>query len=252
MSSFKNLEKRDGHSSTADHAPGDTCRVQLSVETGITEDPTIEALYSTRGEVLASSLFFIADGAGPAFVEPGIGATEDVRPPQKTPEEKGRIGEVMLGKWFDAERLGFVSICQSKESFSSLFAGAVKRPDFFLLLEGIGLLAIDAKNKKLAGDRFTLNLKRELRSAIAFERLFRMPLWYAFRDCDIPDSPWYWISALKAVEVGLKNERKDNGEEFLAIRLCAFEKVESARDLSKLYTQRSRAFHNLAGLPLNA
>ncbi|MEO7578248.1 MAG: hypothetical protein ABIT83_11625 [Massilia sp.] len=160
---------------------------------------------------------------------------------------KGRLGEQKLNDWFKAQQLSYVAICQDLASFAPLFRDSVKRPDFLMLIDGIGLIAIDAKNKTLsAHNEFTLTVSTELARAIAFERLFRMPLWYAFRNCEREDSPWYWINSLKVIEVGVK---RLNGQEveFLAIKLDEFECIASAADLAKLYTHRPASYRHLAG-----
>lgn len=150
---------------------------------------------------------------------------------------KGKQGENALNNWFKSQGIGYVAICQAVDTFAPIFANGVKRPDFIMLLEGVGLVAIDAKNKTSSSGGFTLELTREIKRAIAFERLFRMPLWYAFCDCEAGMTQWYWISALKAVEVGDK-KTSSAGDEFLAIDLCHFEEISEAAHLAKLYTHR--------------
>lgn len=67
------------------------------------------------------------------------------------------------------------------------------------ILLGSGLIAIDAKNQKFYEDRqiYTLNYDKELRRALMFESLFRIPLWYAYYDES--ENWWYWINALKTL-----------------------------------------------------
>lgn len=161
--------------------------------------------------------------------------------PARTTLDKGIEGERALNAWFADNALPYVGICQAPATFSPIFKGNVKRPDFLLLIEGIGLLAVDAKNHKCSKG-FTLELETELKKAVAFERLFRMPLWYAFSDCDDGMEGWYWISALKAVEAGLKRTSTSKGQDFLFIALEHFEHIVVAEDLAKLYTHRSAGY----------
>lgn len=154
-------------------------------------------------------------------------------------KEQGKIGEDALNKWLSYSGLPYVSICQSPETFSQLFSGNTKRPDFFLLIQSIGLIAIDAKNQKFYEDRqnYTLNYDKELRRALMFESLFRIPLWYAYYDES--ENQWYWISALKALEKGdLRQQNGDKAESFLAIKREHFVSIKTADELSKLYTHR--------------
>ncbi|WUR15160.1 hypothetical protein E7V67_008660 [[Empedobacter] haloabium] len=167
--------------------------------------------------------------------------------PERNGIDKGAEGERQLNDWFSRHLLPYVAICQAPGSFAPLFRGAVKRPDFLMLVEGVGLLAIDAKNKKCSHG-FTLELETELKKAVAFERLFRLPLWYAFSDCDAGMDGWYWISALKAVEVGMTRTATDSKLAFLAIELKHFEHIRVPADLAKLYTHRAGGYERLRDL----
>ena len=82
----------------------------------------------------------------------------------------------------------------------------------------------------------SLPYEKELRRALTFERLFRLPVWYAYKGK--MDGTWYWISALKAIEVGKLREHKESKVPFLSIRLEEFELVSSNADFGKLYTHR--------------
>jgi hypothetical protein len=153
-------------------------------------------------------------------------------------EEKGKIGEFDLNVWFQKYGLSYLHLNQSKETFASLFAGNLKRPDFLVLFESIGLLAVDAKNYTLSGGVYTLELENEVRRVITFERLFRIPVWYAYRREKDGEITWYWISALKAIEVGEVRKNESKGIEFLAIKLEHFVEIRTNEDLGKLFTMR--------------
>ena len=153
--------------------------------------------------------------------------------------EKGKEGEDAMNDWLKANGLSFVAVCQEPTTFAPLFTYDLKRPDFLLLLESVGLIAIDAKNyKQSEGGGYTLKLETELRRAVAFERLFRIPIWYAYFSKENEKIVWYWISALKAIEVGQSQTNGTTYEDFLTIKIDHFEKIESNADLGKLYTQR--------------
>ncbi|MHC1480347.1 hypothetical protein ACYJW8_08860 [Frateuria aurantia] len=159
--------------------------------------------------------------------------------------ELGREGEQALANWFSRNGLSYLSICQSPETFAHLFAGTVKRPDFFLLFDSLGLVAVDAKNISLYKEQyFALPLEDEVRRAVAFERIFRMPLWYALytQEC------WYWISALKAIEVGKHLKNSATGQVFLSISKDDFVPISAGCDLGNLYGQRMPEYGNTAGI----
>lgn len=86
-----------------------------------------------------------------------------------------------------------------------------------------------------SGDVFTLEYEAELRQSITFERLFRIPVWYAYCDEKYFGQKWYWISALKAFEVGDLRENSNTKKSFLAIRKEHFEHIGCADDFAKLY-----------------
>lgn len=149
---------------------------------------------------------------------------------------KGNRGEERLNAWFSNQGMSYVYVNQSPKYFASLFQGEVKRPDFLLLMESIGILAVDAKNCRLSKyGNYTLS-HEELRKAANFERLFRMPVWYVFRHSDEAGERWLWISLLKALEVGV-----DRGD-FRAIEVEDFAEIETNDDLGRLYTQRLPGF----------
>ena len=156
-------------------------------------------------------------------------------PTIKDLQQKQEIGERDLEAWLKKNGFSYIYVRQNKETFAPLFQGNLKRPDFLVLLESVGLIAVDAKNRAQSRGEYTLPYEKELRRAMTFERLFRIPIWYAYRGekSDI----WYWISALKAVAVGEVRD-DENGEQFLAIKLDQFERIESNSDFGKLYTHR--------------
>jgi len=152
--------------------------------------------------------------------------------------EKGTDGEVRLNNWLRENGITYFQIKQDIQSFMHSFAQVMKRPDFFVLVEGLSMLAVDAKNYSLSNGYFTLN-KIELEKAIAFEIITKMPFWFAYLHQSDSGSTWYWISALKALYAGIMRVNKTTGEEFLVISVSEFIAIRNQSDISKLYTQRS-------------
>jgi len=149
--------------------------------------------------------------------------------------EKGDQGETELQAWFDRYGFAYVRIRQDDITFSRLFKqNEVKRPDFLVLVDSIGMIAVDAKFKKLSrSGNQTLSFEAEVRKAILFERIFRLPVWYAYRGPDA--ETWYWISALKAFEVGVKYSKE---KDYLEIATKEFACLRTGADFAQLYTQR--------------
>ncbi|HAL23288.1 MAG TPA: hypothetical protein DCP40_11260 [Stenotrophomonas sp.] len=160
----------------------------------------------------------------------------------------GLEGEAALAAWFAREGLPYVAICQQPETFSSLFTGSVKRPDFLLLFDALGMIGVDAKNTSPSEWKgrlfYTLSLDDELRRAIAFERVFRMPVWYAIKGED----EWLWISALKAVEAGRTLQNSDTKANFVSIGKQHFVHVRTGDDLAGLYSQRVPGYKRVAAI----
>lgn len=153
--------------------------------------------------------------------------------------QKGYEGELALNAWLKSNCLSYLHVDQSLETFATLFNGSLKRPDFLVLLESIGMIAVDAKNKQLwENEYFSLGFESEFQKALSFERIFRIPLWYAYLCQKDGREVWYWISALKAMEVGKFRTNSQSGEQFLVLHLNNFEEISSAMDLGKLYTHR--------------
>lgn len=179
----------------------------------------------------------IDDVAGPDVPAPEA-VDQDAR---RRRLERGREGEEALSDWFSSNGLAYISICQNPEVFSRVFQGSIKRPDFLLLFDSLGLIAIDAKNVSPYHDRYSLPLEEELHRAITFERVFRIPLWYAIKG---PDR-WYWISALKAIEVGRHHVNRKTSKRFISIHVSEFIDIQDGDDMSKLYGQRMPSYRNI-------
>jgi hypothetical protein len=162
-------------------------------------------------------------------------------------KEKGIQGELALKQWFDSNDLSYVYIDQSTDYFSTMFQSNVKRPDFLLLLDSIGILAIDVKNYTFSGGVFTLGMTDEFQKAITFERIFRLPLWYVYKK----DEEWFWISALKAIEVGTIRKNSSTNKDFLAIPIKHFEKIVTGEDMGSLYTHRLPKIDKISTIPVN-
>jgi hypothetical protein len=160
------------------------------------------------------------------------------KPPAPTREEleaKGRAGENAMQIWLNTAGLGYLYINQSIDTFATMFSGTTKRPDFLVLLDSIGIIAVDVKNHKLSDNCYALPLQDELEKVLTFERLFRIPVWYAYLG---NEEKWHWISALKAIEVGMKRQNEETKKEYIKIPLTEFVIISKNDDLGKLYTQR--------------
>jgi hypothetical protein len=180
---------------------------------------------------------------------------EDALSPNQA-QQKGLVGESKLNQWLNAIGISYLYINQSPDTFANLFNASLKRPDFLLLLESVGLIAVDAKNRELHYNdktrqpEYSLPFELELKRVMTFERLFRIPVWYAYLSEEPGElgSTWYWISALKALEVGVIKKNGYTQEDFLVIERRHFERVERNEDLGKLYTHRLSSLRKLKNI----
>lgn len=160
-------------------------------------------------------------------------------------QDTGKEGEGAFKNWLDGIGISYVAVCQSPETFAKLFKNTTKRPDFLVLFESIGMIAVDVKKYKQGDKRFwTLPYEKELKRVLTFERLFRLPVWYAYY---IDGTKWHWISALKAVEVGKLIEPKDK-DSFLSIKVEDFIEVSTNNDLGRLFEARLPALTGIANM----
>ncbi len=151
--------------------------------------------------------------------------------------KQGQVGEEYLLDWFQENSIGFFHLCQSKDTFANTFSGRLKRPDFLLLFESIGMLAVDAKNCSLSSTGcFTISTS-EIRRAIGFELCARMPFWFVFLQQEESGNVWYWLNAIKALDLGATRVNQRTGGSFQAIALKEFTPVRTYTDLSLIFKQ---------------
>lgn len=158
--------------------------------------------------------------------------------------EEGDEGETMFRQWLDAGRIGSLAIRQDKELLARLFQGNLKRPDFLVLFPCTGLVAVDVKHHQLtrSGKKsgFTLGVSDDLAPAAEFEKVFRCPLWFAFRQKgDKAPDAWHFISLFGALETGEKrvNSKEIPPKPFLFLPLSQFETLTKAQEMPARLSQ---------------
>lgn len=160
------------------------------------------------------------------------------RDPLTKEERRGKAleGERAFKHWLDACSRRFVYVDQAPETFAALFRGEVKRPDFLVLIDSIGLIAVDVKNQALTADGYmTLGKDEEIKRTLAFERLFRIPLWYAYFVKEAGRPRWLWISASRVLESALDGQTRD-AKKYLKLHPKHFEVLETSNDFGKLFS----------------
>ncbi|WP_260923425.1 hypothetical protein [Aliarcobacter cryaerophilus] len=137
--------------------------------------------------------------------------------------------------WLDENKFSYLYINQNIESFSKLFTNKVKNPDFLLLIDSIGLIAVNIMNcTTFKNKHLSLNYESEFKNTLTFGKLFKLPIWYVYKNND----QWLWISILKALEVGEIKTNSQTKEQFLCLNIDDFTIIKSNSDISKLSQQR--------------
>jgi len=162
--------------------------------------------------------------------------------------KQGKEGEKAFANWLNKNDFGFFEFKQNMQDMADTFKGSVKRPDFFVLLPSMGFIAVDVKNYTMKDGNFTLGIDKELAPSMEFERLFRLYLWYAFKDVSSDSDEWYFISAYDAIEHGNHRVNGDTGEKFLSISKNKFTLIKKRQDMNRLFKHRVGSVGTLARL----
>jgi len=146
-----------------------------------------------------------------------------------------------FGRWLQAGALRHAALRgEHAAALASLFERTPHGADYLVLLDAIGLLAVEVQDYAQRGPEWkgsTLKIGSAIRHALAFERTFRIPYWYAFRQRAHDEIVWHWISATRAFEVG-KVRTTERAGDFLSLQPQHLERVARHADLVRLYAPR--------------
>jgi len=115
--------------------------------------------------------------------------------------------EEKFKEWLDEKGYPYLSINNFPEAYSSFFKDSnLKRPDFLILLHSLALIAVDVKERHFYNghEDFILD-EKEIEKYTAFERIFRIPVWFAFSNESVRYRTWYWISLSKVYNIEPKS-----------------------------------------------
>lgn len=147
-------------------------------------------------------------------------------PTQNNSEEKFR-------EWLDSKKYSYLYIDQNGDTFPEFFRGISKRPDFLVVINRIGIIAVDVKDKYPSFDQrgvkcFTLDENKEVEKYLAFERLTRLAVWFVFYSAHDGYNTLYWVPLSKVLEC--KIEKSNDGSFFRIIRPNDCTPLQSKRD----------------------
>jgi len=133
--------------------------------------------------------------------------------------------ELKFQEWLEEKSYPYLYIEQSPELFATFFRNTrVKRPDFLILIQGLGLIAVDVKDKELRKDHgtFILDEEEDISKLLAFERIFRIPVWLAISNEAYAYTTWFWITVSEIVEKIETKESSQSGKPFrpIPITMC--------------------------------
>lgn len=160
-------------------------------------------------------------------------AIEEEAPlPKTTRQEAGK--EALIG-WLKPVGMCYPCANQPSETFDNRFKEDSKLPDFLVLIKSLGMIAVYAKNRPLFEGEYLFETDSELQDAIKFERVFQIPVWYAYlgEQAGHPQA-WYWIKADKVAEAGRATSGpKGKDVKFLGVKRKHFKEIEQSEDLGK-------------------
>lgn len=141
------------------------------------------------------------------------------------------LAEEHFKKWLDEKRYCYLFINQEPETFPEFFRGLSKRPDFLIVINGLGLIAVDVKERlpHPNGGDFILDEEDEIEKYLEFERITRLPVWFVFGNPQDRFDVWRWIPLSKVFQCRLQESSK-TGESFRAIPPSECIAIQRKRD----------------------
>jgi len=138
--------------------------------------------------------------------------------------------EEAFQKWLDSNSYSYLFVEQSPETYARAFRDKGKRPDFLILLNRVGVIAADVKEKKPSANmgHFILDEDREVRKSLEFEKAFKLPSWFVFGNPDDHYRTWSWISLHSVLNCPVRTN--SNKEKFRAISPSATIVIQANRD----------------------
>lgn len=123
--------------------------------------------------------------------------------------------EAKFKDWLDKRNYSYLYIDQSTQTFAEFFRNLTKRPDFLVVVNNVGMLAVDTKERD-PQPNYIIDETDEIEKYLEFERRVRLPVWFVFGSSKDNYNTWHWISLSKVLECPLKTSSK-SGEAFRVI-----------------------------------
>ena len=159
-------------------------------------------------------------------------------------ERKERIAEDEFMKWLDKHQTPYLYIQQDIKTFSAaLKKHFSRRPDFMILVPHIGFILTDVEFKRPAKKyrAFYIN-EDETRRYCNLHNLYNLQVWYVFSHKDYHFNTWFWIPALKVLELGEIQTNPRTGERYLSVPLDNFIAVSETDSMERVFYKMSKFF----------
>ena len=145
-------------------------------------------------------------------------------------------GEQEFIEWLNCNDLPFIYVEQSLETYSRHFQNKIKRPDFHIVIHGLGVIAVDVKCQPFKKDiykTFTLG-QDEYDRLQSYSQNFNIPVWivYASRPKNI--DAWHWLNIRHFEEVAELRENSKDHTSFYVIDVKACKTLGITDQLGKI------------------
>lgn len=115
--------------------------------------------------------------------------------------------EKKFKEWLDKRNYSYLYIDQGIQSFAEFFRNLTKRPDFLVVVNSVGMLAVDVKERDPQPD-YIIDETEEIEKYLEFERRVRLSVWFVFGSSKDKYNAWHWIPLSKVLECPLKTSSK--------------------------------------------
>ena len=153
--------------------------------------------------------------------------------------EKGEKAELEFKKWLDKNKINHLYIKQDLKSFPKSFENTLRRPDFIIMLENIGMIMVEVRRRSIYPRYNTIPIDTEdLKKYIRFQSKFNIPIWYAVSNEQLNYKTWFWIpmSKIAELETPMLHSSKSK-QNFIPISLDKFSRIEYNEHIGKIFSK---------------
>jgi hypothetical protein len=131
--------------------------------------------------------------------------------------------EKKFAEWLDEREIAYWYVEQERKTKSKrLRSEDVKRPDFVVFVDNVGLILVDVKGygPYAKADNFNVNSGEVVRY-VRFGNKFKLSVWFVFSFEEVRFKTWYWIPVEDVMDCDLV-VRSDEDSSFYAVPMDLF------------------------------